>query len=151
MNDQILLDGLVKKNLLTREVGEKIFRDAQLLKKSSENLLYDRHLVDEIEVAKIKSQILGVPYKKFNLEEINDELLKIIPESTARTYKLFPLQKTKEMLVVGMLRPDDVKAQEALKFIAKQQRINLGVYLIAPSDLEFIWRRYSPYQSEIQA
>lgn len=150
MNDQILLDGLVKKNLLTREVGEKIFRDAQLLKKSSENLLYDRHLVDEVEIAKIKSQILGVPYKKFNLEEISEELLKIIPENTSRAYKVFPLQKTAEMLVMGMLWPDDTKAQEALKFIAKQERISLGVYLVTPSDLEYIWRRYSPYQDEVQ-
>ena len=150
MEDKILLQELTKKGLLSQEDSEKILRDARLSKKSPEDLLYERRFVDEIEVAKIKSQILGVPYKKFNLEEINDELLKIIPESTARTYKLFPLQKTKEMLVVGMLRPDDVKAQEALKFIAKQQRIDLGVYLIAPSDLEFIWRRYSPYQSEIQ-
>jgi type IV pilus assembly protein PilB len=55
------------------------------------------------------------------------------------------------MLVVGMLRPDDTKAQEALKFIAKQQRINLGVYLVTPSDLEYIWQRYSPYENEIQA
>ena len=55
------------------------------------------------------------------------------------------------MLVVGMLQPDDAKAQEALKFIAKQERISLGVYLITPSDLEYIWRRYSPYQNEIQA
>lgn len=151
MDDQILFQELVKRNLLTQEASEKILRDAKLSKKSPEDLLYDNNLVEEIEIAKTKSQIIGVPYKKFNLEEISDELLKIIPENTSRTYKVLPLQKTREMLVVGMLRPDNLKAQEALKFIAKQQRINLGVYLITPSDLEYIWRRYSPYQSEIQA
>ena len=151
MDDQSFFQELVKKNLLTQEASEKIIRDARLSKKSPESLLYDRHLVDETEIAKIKSQIIGVPYKKFNLEEISDELLKIIPENTSRVYKVFPLQKTSEMLVVGMLRPDDTKAQEALKFIAKQERISLGVYLVTPSDLEYIWRRYSPYQNEVQA
>ncbi len=151
MDDQILFQELVKRNLLPKEDSEKILRDARLSKKSAEDLLYDHHLIDEVEVAKVKSQIIGVPYKKFNLSEISDDLLKLIPENTSRNYKVFPLQKTKDMLVVGMLRPDDTKAQEALKFIAKQQRINLGVYLITPSDLEYIWRRYSPYENEIQA
>jgi len=151
MDDQILFQELVKRNLLPKEDSEKILRDARLSKKSAEDLLYDHHLIDEVEVAKVKSQIIGVPYKKFNLSEISDELLKLIPENTSRNYKVFPLQKTKEMLVIGMLRPDDTKAQEALKFIAKQQRINLGVYLITPSDLEYIWQRYSPYENEIQA
>lgn len=151
MDDKILFQELVKKNLLSQEDSEKILRDAQFAKKSAEDLLGERHLVDELEIAKTKSQILGVPYKKFNLEEISDELFKIIPENTSRTYKVLPLQKTRDLLVAGMLRPDDVKAQEALKFIAKQQRTNLGVYLITPSDLEYIWRRYSPYQNEIQA
>lgn len=151
MDDKILFQELVKKNLLSQEDSEKILRDAQFAKKSAEDLLGERHLVDELEIAKTKSQILGVPYKKFNLEEISDELFKIIPENISRTYKVLPLQKSRELLVVGMLRPDDVKAQEALKFIAKQQRTSLGVYLITPSDLEYIWRRYSPYQNEIQA
>jgi len=151
MDDKILFQELVKKNLLNQEVSEKILRDAQLAKKSAEDLLYERHLVEEVEIAKTKSQILGVPYKKFNLEEISDELFKIIPENTSRTYKVLPLSKTRDLLVVGMLRPDDARSQEALKFIAKEQRINLGVYLITPSDLEYIWRRYSPYQNEIQA
>jgi len=151
MDDKILFQELVKKNLLNQEVSEKILRDAQLAKKSAEDLLYERHLVEEVEIAKTKSQILGVPYKKFNLEEISDELFKIIPENTSRTYKVLPLSKTRDLLVVGMLHPDDARSQEALKFIAKEQRINLGVYLITPSDLEYIWRRYSPYQNEIQA
>ncbi len=151
MDDQILFQEIVKENLLPHEESEKILRDARLAKKSAEDLLYEHHLVDETEIAKVKSRLIGVPYKKFNLQAISDELLKIIPENTSRTYKVFPLEKTKEMLVVGMLRPDDTKAQEALKFIAKQQRISLGVYLITPSDLEYIWRRYSPYENEIQS
>jgi type II secretory ATPase GspE/PulE/Tfp pilus assembly ATPase PilB-like protein len=55
------------------------------------------------------------------------------------------------MLVIGMLNPDDSNAQDALKFIAKQLRINLGVYLVAPSVWESVLRRYSPYRSEIDA
>lgn len=151
MDSQILFQELTKKNLLAAEDGKKILRDAAFSQKDAEELLYERNLISETEIAAVKSQLLGVPYKKIASGEISDETLKLIPEATSRAYKFFPIQKTREMLVVGMLHPDDIKAQEALKFAAKQYRLNLGVYLIVPSDLDNIWRRYSPYQNEIQA
>jgi type IV pilus assembly protein PilB len=55
------------------------------------------------------------------------------------------------MLVVGMLRPDDAQASEALRFIAKREGVSLGVYIITPSDLALVWRRYVPYRSEIES
>jgi type IV pilus assembly protein PilB len=54
------------------------------------------------------------------------------------------------MLVIGMFRPDDARAQEALRFIAKQNRLSLGVYLITYSDLLATWRLYAPYKTEIE-
>ena len=55
------------------------------------------------------------------------------------------------MLVVGMIHPADPQAQEALRFVAKQQKINLGVYLITPGDFDLVFRRYSPYKDEVEA
>ncbi len=150
MDDKILLQELVKKNLLSQEAADKILREAFLLKKSAEDLVYERRLADEAEVAKIKSALLGVPFKKIDTGALTPELLKYIPAETSRTYFVAPLEKKDDMLVVGMLRPDNVKAQDALKFIAKQLRVNLGVYLIVPSDLERVWRKYSPFKSEVE-
>ena len=50
-----------------------------------------------------------------------------------------------------MVNPDDPKAQEAIKFIAKQIKTNLGIYLASWSLWEAILRRYSPYSGEIEA
>ena len=72
-----------------------------------------------------------------------------IPEETARTYKVVPIEKTKDMLVVGMISPQDPQAQEALRFVAKQQKINLGVYLVTPGDFDLILQKYSPYKDII--
>ena len=54
------------------------------------------------------------------------------------------------MVIVGMVNPDNVEAQEALKFLAKQNKISLGVYVVTPTDLELIMRRYVPFEKEIQ-
>ncbi|MDD5547548.1 MAG: GspE/PulE family protein [Candidatus Pacebacteria bacterium] len=151
MNPQVLLKTLIDRKLLTADVAEKITRESALVQKSPEDLINDRRLVDEAEIAKIKSEILKVPYKKVVPEEISNEVLNIISEDMARTYKLIPLSKTKDMLIVGMLHPDDAKAQDVLRFVAKQQRINLGVYLITPGDLDLILRKYSPFKDQVDA
>ncbi len=150
MTDQELLKELVKRQLLKGSLAERILRDAEVLKRPAEEALYSERLVDEEEVAKVKSQLLGAPFKKVDPDLIPDAVLNIIPKEISQNYRLVPLEKTKDMLVVGMLRPDDLRAQEALKFIAKRQGISLGVYLITPSVLDAVWRRYTPYKTEIE-
>jgi len=151
MDDKQLLDNLISAGLLTKEAAEKLLKDAGFFEKTAEQLIYDRHLAPEEEVAKIKSQFLKIPYRKINVDEIAKELLTNIPAEVSRTYKVIPLSKAKDLLVVGMVNPMDSQAQEALRFVAKQQKINLGVYLITPGDFDLVLRKYSPYKDEVEA
>ncbi len=151
MENKILLQELVKQNLIREDISKKLLQEAALIRRNVEDLIYERRLVDEEKLADIKSRLLGVPYKKVKAEEISDDALKFISEDAVRNYKVVPINRTEEMLIVGMLNPDDSNAQDALKFISKQLRTNLGVYLISPSVWESVLRRYSPYRSEIDA
>lgn len=150
MENKILLQELTKQELLNEESAQKILQESSLTRQSAETLIYERRLINEEAVAKVKSGLLNVPYKKINPEKVSDAVLKTIPEDTVRTYKVVPLEHSNELLTVGMLNPDDFKAQDALKFIAKQLKVNLGVYLITPSVWETILRRYLPFQSEVE-
>jgi len=151
MENQRLLTALAEAKLLDKPTLEKLEKDALTLNREAELLIYQRNLVSEEEVAKIKSRILGVPYKKVEVSQIDAELLKIIPKEAAFTYKIIPIAKKDNLLVVGMVHPDNVSAQNVLKFIAKQKGISLGVYLITPSDADAVLRRYSTFKDEIQA
>jgi type IV pilus assembly protein PilB len=151
MDDKKLAAGLIKNAILSEELAQRLLTEVSQTGKSLEEVLYSRRIVDEVSVAKTKAEILGIPYQKIKPEAITDETLKIIPEETARNYKLIPLSREGNMLVVGMLDPEDTRAEEALRFVSQQNRLSLGVYLVTPSDLEMALRRYSPYQTEIQA
>lgn len=151
MSDEELIKKLVEKKLLSEEVARRLKRDAELRGQRVEDLIYQERIVDELAVAKIKSELLGVPYKKVDVSLIDENLLSLIPKETSKTYAVIPLEKKDDMLVVGMLHPDDLQAQEALKFIAKKERIGLGVYLVSPSDVLSVWRKYAPYKTEIEA
>ena len=126
MDNKLLVQELVKQNLLASEVGEKLLAEALLIRRGAEDLIHEKRLVNEEDVSKIKSGLLNVPYKKIQVEEIKDEVLKIIPEETVRNYKVIPISLENDLLTVGMINPVDAKAQEALRFIAKQRRVNLG-------------------------
>jgi type IV pilus assembly protein PilB len=150
MDDKQLLENLVLAGFLSKEMSERLLRDAALAEKSAEELIYERRLAPEEEVAKIKSKLLKIPYKKINIEELTKEILTAVPEDTVRAYKLIPISKTKDMLIIGMVNPADPRAQDALRFVAKQQKINLGLYLITPGDFDLVLRKYSPYKDVIE-
>ncbi len=151
MDDRVLSQNLVRDSLLSDELAQKLLTESKTSGKSLEDLIYSRRLLDEESVGRAKSQVLGIPFQKVKAQDIPDEVLNTVPPETAQNYKFVPLSRDSKMLVVGMVNPDDTKAQEALRFIAKQNRVSLGVYVITPSDWEMAVRRYSPYENEVQA
>jgi len=150
MDDKQLLENLVSGGFLAKEVADKVLKDASVVGKTAADLINERNLVSDVEVANIKSKLLKIPYRKVDVEVLTKELLLNIPEEVARNYKVIPLSKSKDLLVVGMVNPADPQAQQALRFVAKQQKINLGVYLVTTGDFDLAINRYSPYKDVIE-
>lgn len=151
MDNITFIKAIIERQLLSEIAARKLLNEAALLKRNIEDIVYERRILPEETIADLKSQILGIPYKKIKPEEIADDVLKLVPEETVRNYKIIPISRSGDTLVVGMVSPDDQKSVEAVKFIAKQARINLGVYLTIPSVWEAVLRRYSPYKDEVAA
>lgn len=152
MDDSKLFDELVKKDIISQDIADKLLKAGELSERPAEEILYEERVADEKEVAKVKSEILDVPYKDVDPESIPDEILDMVPYETSRTYKFVPIEKKDDgTLIVGMLNPKDSQAQKALRFIAQQNRVSLGVYLVTPKVLRSVWRRYVPYEDEIES
>lgn len=149
-NDQ-LLQALQTKGVVAPADAEKLKREILVSGKTLEEILYEKHSTDDEKIAEAKSSVLNIPYQKISFADYDATLLSVIPEETVRTYGVAPLSKQGDLLVVGMLNPDDPRAQEALKFIARRGQLNLGVYLISYGDWQQVLRRYSPYKSEVEA
>ncbi len=150
MKNQDLLKTLTDAKLLREQDAATILKEAEATRRSAEDIIYARNLIPEEELAKIKSRLLKIPYKKIEPDSLPEEVFKLIPAETAKTYKIVPLSKTKDLLVVGMVYPDNPSAQEALRFLAKQQKINLGVYIVTPSDVNLALRKFARFSDEIQ-
>ena len=135
--------------MLNPTVAARIKRDSLISGKSPEELIASERLVPDEKVAELKSELLKIPYKKVDIASIDAKLFSVMPEETAKTYESIPLSLENGLLVIGMLHPEDSKAQEAMKFIARQYHYNLGVYLISYSDWQSVLAKYSPYRAEV--
>ncbi len=149
--NKTLLELLVKNNKIDQATADKLLKDSQTLNQSVEEIIYERNLVSQNEIAKIKSEYYKIPTKYFTKEDIiPNEVLNIIPEEVARTHQMVAFKKDGDTLHVGMLFPDDQQAQDILKFIAKQRKLNIAIYLVTKSDLENIWKNYRSFATRLK-
>jgi type IV pilus assembly protein PilB len=149
MTGEELLQQGQTRNLFTVAVANRVRRDALISGESIESILWRERIAGDEAIAQLKSELLKVPYKKFDPAAVDIKLFQLLPEDTARTYETVPISLGDNLFVVGMLHPDDPKAQDALKFIARKNRLDLGVYLISYGDWDAVMRRSSPYRTAI--
>ncbi len=150
MDYRVIADKLVEHSILSAELAQKIIAESLSTGVTFEDIVRIRKFVDDDTIAKIKAEILKIPYQKIDVTTITEKILSLIPEETAKNYKVAPLAVSENMVIIGMVDPDNIKAQEALRFVAKQNKMNLGVYVISSGDWERVLRVYSPYEREIQ-
>ena len=141
-------DILVLKGLLSPELALESRRRARAEKRPLDEVLYELG-VTERDLVMAKSDVLGIPVRFLEGRKIPFEILKNIPEESAKFYQVAPIDEKDGMLEVGMVNPDDVNGQEALKFIASRLGIPFKIFLITPSDLKGVLSDYGSLGGEV--
>jgi type IV pilus assembly protein PilB len=83
-----------------------------------EEVLISEGIIEEEELRKLEAYILGIPFVNLEKEIIPPEVLKIIPESIARSHNIVAFRKKGNNLEVAMLDPQDLRTIEFLKKVA---------------------------------
>jgi len=140
---------LAKKGLMSQEQASALEFEIRTSGKREEELILEKGLVGEEVLFGFKSETLKIPLKDIAIEDVKLEALELIPEETAKFYKMIPLTKKDRELQVGMVYPEDLKAQEALKFLSRQQNFSYQVFLILPSTFSNVLRQYRNLKKEV--
>lgn len=143
-----IIDILVGNAILKLKEGSDMRREAKEKNVPIDDILY-LHGITERDVVEAKSALTGYPVKYLNGELVPGEVFHDIPEESARYYKMAPLGKRDGIFEVGMLNPDDVTAQEALKFISARIDLPVRVFIIIPSDFEILLNQYKSLSIEV--
>ncbi|MDD2753104.1 MAG: GspE/PulE family protein [Candidatus Portnoybacteria bacterium] len=104
---------------------------------------------NEIKLAQERAKGLGVPLADLTGKLIPPQVLREMTEEAATFYQFVPLEKRGNVLDVGMLNPDDIKSQEALRFIAQNKNFVPKIFLITDNDFKNVLKQYRTLKEEV--
>lgn len=145
-----IIDILLKQEKIDQKTAKSLKKIAETSEKTEEEVLLQENVLPEREVFQAKSLELGVPLIDQIPKEIAPDILEFIPRDSAEHYKIFPISKSGKKLVVGMVYPEDLKAQEALNFLSRQKGFNYRVVLISLSDFKKCAKHYESLGREVK-
>ncbi|HEX9722348.1 MAG TPA: ATPase, T2SS/T4P/T4SS family [Candidatus Paceibacterota bacterium] len=145
-----ILELLLQKGLLKKEQRDQVKREIGDSGEKPEMVLLQKGLITEDLLFQTKSEALGVELKEVVPDEVPLKVLELIPEDSARYYNMVPLLSRGGELEVGMVHPEDAKAQEALQFLARRGNFTYKLFLIRLSDFEGLMKQYRNLKQEMK-
>ena len=145
-----LLQILVKKGILEKGKASELEYEVKKSGKREEEVILEKGIVTEKSLFDVKSENLGMPLREIPVEEIPLKVLEVVPEEAARYYKIIPLSQKDNILEVGMVYPEDLKAQEAVKFLSRQGNLLPKISLINFSIFESLLKQYRTLREEVK-
>ena len=144
-----LLQVLVKRKYLDKERAATLEKEIKETGQKEEEVILKAGIVPELVLFNLKSEAIKVPLKEVDPDQVSLKILELIPEETVKYYQMIPINKEDRLLEVGMVYPEDLKAREALKFLARQGNFDYRIYLITPTIFKNLLRRYSSLKKEV--
>lgn len=146
--NQKLLDILVERGLLAPEKIDSLKKRADETKTSLASVITNAGLVEEENLTKIRAELAGLSYYNIQNEEIPEDLLNFLPEEVSRTYKAICFARESKEIKVGLVEVD-LKAMEAINFLASGDHLRPSFYLISQSSWERASKQYQKLEEEI--
>lgn len=145
-----LLKKLKEQGKLTDKKARDILEQYKKENISVESILQKKHLVSSKDIAMIKSQLIGIPYLEIDENtKVEESLYKYFPKGLVENFKVIPIEIQGNVIKVGMVRPEDIEADNALDFIENSNNIQLERFVISEEDFEKIIKNSSSLQIEV--
>ncbi len=144
--DQLKLkEFLVDSGLITASKFEEARGEAEGSNKSLEDVLVEKEVLEEDELTRAKAYILGVPFVDLKNEQLDYEVLSMIPEPVARKHNVVAFRREGNELEVAMLDIEDLRAVD---FVKKKTGLKIRTRL---TDKESIKSALAQYQKSLKS
>ncbi len=101
------------------------------------------------DVLKTKGDYYGVPTRELGEKPVPFDVLRYIPEESARYYSLSPLGVVDGVLEVGVVDPDNLEGRDALTFISAKIGMPYKLFLITQTDFDRLLQQYKGLSGEV--
>src|SRR3989344_4680958 len=143
-----LIQELYGNGLISEEKKSELESQIARTGVTEEEIILKNKIVEEDFLFKLKSKILKKPLLKPKAEEISLDALELISEEAAINYKMIPLFKKGNSVGIGMVYPENILAQNALRFLSHKENFIYEIYLINFSDFNNILKQHKTLKRE---
>ena len=100
-------------------------------------------------ILKAKGDYYGLPTRDMGDKNVPFDVLRFVPEESARHYRFVPLGIVDGALEIGVTDPDNLEARDALTFISAKVGMPYKIFLINDSDFEHLLTQYKGLSGEV--
>lgn len=143
------LSHLVQLGFLSKDEVQGVF-DVAVEKYGGnvDQVLLERGFTEE-QLITLKSQFFNVPFRHVEPKDVPFETLKLIPEESAKYYRIVPIGTKGTVLEVGMVDPGNIGAMDAVQFIVSRLGMTYQYFLITKTDFDAVSQNYKNVTGEV--
>ncbi len=145
-----LLDLLLAEDQIKQSDFSRLSKNIKKADFDLEKRLLKDKVISEENLTKYKAQLYGLEYKNLLNMQIPEDSLNFISEEIAKTYSIISFSKTASEVHIGMITPN-LKAMEAINFLAKESGLKTYYYLISKSSFNRAIKQYQKIEEEISS
>lgn len=145
----ILLDTLVKENILSEDQANQILKVADEKYNGQVDqalLIFD---IDENVILETKSKLYNIPIKDIDPSRVDSQVLKLVPADSAKIYHFLPIGISDNVLEIGIIDPENVQAMDAITFITAKLDKPFKLFLIRTSVYNKLLSKYEGLDSQV--
>jgi type IV pilus assembly protein PilB len=126
--------------------------DAKISGMDFEDYFVGKNLIPVDEFLDFKSKVYNLPIKKFEQDEVlPKEVLSKVPETTARAYKILPLDFKNQILYLGVVNPEIPNLQtKVIEQLKSNLKADVKLLLISSKDFYNHIEDYVDFESELK-
>jgi len=135
-----LYDYLIENKVASEQDIAPVFVRAQKENVQFCDLLKEEGALDEVTCTKAIAASLGYPFVDLVKEQVNGEILNIIPEQVAKKSNVIAFDKDGDTLKVAMKNPDDM---QIIDFLKKKTSLDIMPYVTTDDSIKTVLKQYT--------
>lgn len=140
----ILRQIILKSGFISEKDFETSIKSAEELGKTITDVLIYRGLVSEEVLGQLIAEYYQVPYVNLRHKNVGQDLLTLVPEEAATSFRIFPIAKDGNELHLAMEDPADLEAKE---FVKRRSGLTLKIFYTTTPELT---KALSQYKKNIK-
>ncbi len=116
---------------------------------SAEAVIQKEGGISLADILKAKGEFYGIPTREVGDKPVPFDILRFVPEESARHYRLSPLAVQDGVLEVGVTDPENLEARDALTFISAKIGMPYKIFLITDTDFDHLLQQYKGLSGEV--